>query len=171
MIWIISLALIAFVFILLDDDPFFAFIAGAFGAILGMLVALMVGAFIYNDSKPGQTDPVYLESLVDGSDLRGHFFLGSGTIDEVAVYTWYEKTGANSFEQRQTEADGATIHYLPKGSGERPHYVVKGKFYEDKAGIKFWGIQTDDGLDDYTGRYHFYVPRGTITNHYELDAK
>lgn len=147
-----------------------AFWAAAGGALLGGMAALLLGMVLYSGSSNVALAPVKLESLVDGSDLRGSFFLGSGTINDVATYTWYEQTEDNTFVQRSTNADDAKIHFLPSGSKQRPYYVAHAEIHPDGPILDTWGFRLETGTR-YITSYDFYVPKDTITRQFELDAK
>lgn len=135
------------------------------GLVLGFFVILFSGIVFYNGTYT-TTQTVKLESLVDGSDIRGSFFLGSGVINEVSVFTWYEQSEPGSYRQEQADADVSTVHFTT----DAPHYVLTVKRREEGSWFGKWGIRTDagEGLD---WRYDFYVPKGTIKNNYTLDAQ
>lgn len=166
MVWIISFAIIGF-FLLMLDDVAEAFFGLMFGAMFGFLTAMVIGAFSADDPAYRTLPSVPLESLVDGSDTRGSFFLGSGTINDVAVYTWYEQSGDNAYVQRQADADAATIHF----STEPPHYTKTVRDYGNKPFFGTWKINISSGVDEYYTKYDFYVPQGTIKHNYVLDAE
>jgi len=163
MIILLSVVIIAFLFGLwLEEGDFLVALFIAFwGAVAGFLLALVIGAIVYNSTAHV---PVPLENLVDNTQIHGRFFLGSGTIDEVPVYVWYEQTDNNTFRQNQINVDQATIHYLL--DKRRPYYVAT--FHNKKGFFREWGW--DVNPSDVT-HIDFYVPRGTITNNYTLDAK
>lgn len=170
MIWIIVIGVIGLLCGLVDDDPLFEGMIGAFaGAVIGFLVASAIGAIIYGDTHLVPDKPIPLESLVDGSAVQGSFFLGSGVIDEVSVFTWYERTAENSFKQERANADESTVHFLPSGSTQKPYYVQMVKRHERGPFLSFWGVHFNE--EDWVDSYDFYVPKGTIKPLYELDAK
>lgn len=139
------------------------------GAILGFMIALCVGAIVYTGTVHVKSPHVKLESLVDGSDVRGAFFLGSGVIDNVSVFTWYEQSKENSYVQRKADASDSTVHFLPDNNAQ-PYYVRVDAKYEDGSFFATWGLRLDPGYP-IGSSYDFYVPRGTIKHDYQLDAK
>lgn len=145
-------------------DPAIEAPFGAFcGLIVGFLVSMVVGAFVYDGSiKPVAT--VELVSLADGAGVEGHFFLGSGYIDSKSVFTWYESRGDNSFVRKSADADESTIHYLK--DDKKPYYVVN-KNCSDGGFFQTWALNVESGCWD--GHYDFYIPRGSIVQSYKLD--
>lgn len=175
MIFVILFAIVGAAIVILASndaiDAFFGAIVGAaLSGLLGLLVALFVGAAFYSGHSVQAQPPVKLESLVDGSDLRGRFFLGSGTINDVATYTWYEQTKDNTFVQQTADADIAQIHFLPSGSERRPYYILHEDVTPDGPFLDTWGVRVNAGRR-YPVSYDFYVPKGTITRQFELDAQ
>lgn len=151
----------------LEDESFAGLFSGAAGgAILGFVAALVVGAFAYGGYSTDRVH-VQLQNLVDNDQTHGSFFLGSGTIDDVPSYSWYERTANNSFERRDADAAEGTVHYLTDRS-QRPYYVKVVKRPQGRL-IRTWGLRTS--TEPYVDHYDFYIPRGSITNEYKLDAK
>lgn len=127
--------------------------------LMGSVFALLTGALYHGHTV---REPHRLESLADRMTVHGTFFLFGGTIDGQAEYAWYEEVAPNTFQQKHTDASISSIHYT-RGT---PHYVVT-KHIGD-GGLKPWGISVDS---TYETRYDFYVPPGSITNAYKLDAQ
>lgn len=146
-------------------------VAGGFGgALIGAIIALFAGLAVYgSDYYTVKTDPIPLESLVDGSDTRGTFFLGTGTIDDVSTFTWYEQTEENSYRQAQADASDSTVHFIDED--EEPYYVITQKANKEREFLSFWGFSLVEGVDNHFNEYDFYVPEGTIQHNYELDAE
>jgi len=84
-----------------------------------------------------------LKAITNSTNIEGNFFLGSGNIDEDAVfYFYYYKDGA----LKLSEAD-ACFSSIYEYSGE-PYVEIKG------------------------GHIHkFYIPPNSITSTYELDIR
>jgi hypothetical protein len=158
--------LVFFVWFLSWGDAGDALFGLFIGLLVGFVVSMLVGAIFFSGTHWTEPREVKLVSLADGSGLSGSFFLGSGTFNERQVYTWYEETAHNSFEQSQADAEDATIHY----TDDTPHYVVREKVYDNDDGMNLWAL-TLGGSRPLDAEYDFYVPKGSITNHYELDAK
>lgn len=147
------------------DWPFGAFLGFIVGGVAGFVVALFVGAVVYGGTSVVDRT-VRLESLQDGSSVRGSFFLGSGVINEVSVFTWYEQPQLGSYRQARADADDSTVHY----TDQAPRYVVHIEKYQDGSFWGTWGWRLDAGNEVYR-TYDFYVPKGSVKSSYELDAK
>lgn len=142
-----------------------AFVGAFFGAVMGFMVAMMAGLIFYSGHVTVERT-VRLESLQDGSSVRGSFFLGSGVIDEVSVFTWYEQPQPGSYRQARADADSSTVHYTDGA----PRYIVHIEQIEGGSFWGTWGFRGDSG-DEVNRTYDFYVPKGSVKSQYELDAK
>lgn len=151
------------------DDPVDGIISLIFlppmCSILGFMVAMVVGAIAFGSMHEVKGRPVPLHNIVDNNTTRGHFFLGSGNIDGIPQYSWYEETAPDTYERRDVDADMATIH-LYDGT---PHYVAT-KAVSNYGFWNTWGVNVGYS-SPYETHYDFYIPRGSITRDYELDAK
>lgn len=174
MAWIIGFAVVLGFICLASEweyDPVEAFFFGAFGSILGgivgFLVAMFIGLFAYSGTHD-VSETHKLESIQDNSTVHGSFFLGIGTVDGNPTYSWYEETGPNTFERMDVDASSGRVHYV--AADESPHYVVT---YEksDSGFWHTWGVNVDSGNHEYATGYDFYVPKGTITHDFKLDAQ
>lgn len=163
--WTIIIVSVLFSFLFLKDDysyidwrdliliiPFTLFI----GAFIGGLIAVALPA------KTEQVVTTYeLESLQDGSLMSGSFFLGSGVVkDEMKYIFYYEEDGF--YKLKQVDYNDAKISYSDgKPRAERYKFEeVVGPF------INYFAL-------DYLGEeeYIIYIPKGTIKQDYNLDAK
>lgn len=169
MFWIITFAVIGALWGLsFGYDPLFdTFFDGAMGALVGTIVALIVGAFIYNGYTFNIEHKANLVSLADGAGIHGQFFLGSGIVDSVPSFTWYEQDGTNSYVRKDADAEATTVHYLLNNK-TKPYYTFKKEKPNDKGWLKKWGLNLESG---YKVHYDFYIPRGSITQQYILDNK
>lgn len=145
---------------------FTALLSGAMGGALALVFAMLLSLpaplpVVTTQSKTP------LESIQDGQQTRGQFFLGSGTINDVSVFTWYEESSDNAYRQRQADASASTVHYVP--SGTRPYYT---RTVRKRTGSFFgtWVTHPETG-EVKSDEYDFYVPEGTVRQNYELDAK
>lgn len=174
MVWIILFAVLGALLgiaIALDDgDWMMMFIFGPlFGlgfGLMGALLAMMIGLVFANGTYKIE-NKIALQNLVDNTHTEGRFFLGSGTIEGVPHYSWYEQTDRNSFERRDARASEATVHYLMNGE-TRPYYIATTKV-DKHENWGTWHINPGDG--ELIEHYDFYIPKGSITNEYKLDAK
>jgi hypothetical protein len=169
--WTVILFAVAGGFIAVLADGFIEdSIIGAFlGALVGFMVAMMVGLAVHTDTEWYKSKPVTLESLVDGKHTEGEFFLGSGVINDVSKFTWYEETGNNSYEQRSAYADDSTVHFID--SGEEPYYIVSEQRYTGGRFVQPFSFDSNGDSETGLEHYDFYVPQGTIARNFELDAE
>ena len=126
----------------------------ALAASLGMFVAIWIGGKYKVEKK---STP--LVCINDGSSSEGNFFLGSGCINGEMTYTYYLKI-KDYYKLEQLPASDVLIKYT---NGQA--HIVKIKRYPDSS-IKNWF-----GLHTTTIRFVIYVPKGSIKNNYQLDAK
>jgi hypothetical protein len=153
-----------------EDRGFYTFCGLVWGAVIGFLLSLVIGCFVYADKEVRQHEPVPMVNVADNmGGIHGQFFLGSGSIDQQPVYSWYEEVGENNFVQRSVAVDYATIHY----TDEDPHYVYSKEYHSSNP--DFWQkwILNPNGeeIDYFYEHYDFYIPKGSIKPVYELDAK
>jgi hypothetical protein len=149
------------------DDPIGTAIGGGIaGLVGGFIISTLTGAIVYSTATWHVDPPIPLETIQDGSNVRGSFFLGSGVIDDVSVFTWYEQTSENSYRQNKADASESTVHY----ADGKPYYVLSVKRREDGSWMGKWGLRLEAG-DEIDWAYDFYVPKGTIKRDYTLDAK
>lgn len=143
------------------------FWGGLVAAGVAFFVAWMIGTSItpsHYEARP----KIALQNIADNTHTEGAFFLGSGVIDGSPYYSWYEQTAANDFVRKDAPADESTIHYVTDGA--RPYYVRSVAVYDKRPFVHAWYLGHESGE---TGdeKYDFYVPRGTITSEFKLDAQ
>lgn len=166
--WIIIIcAVIAIVWTWLEDDISFTIPAAIMGAIIGVLLAFFIGGFLESSKgKDSFRKTVELQNMQDNTITAGEFFLGSGSVDGVPHYSFYIKTGTNTYERRDIEADLAKIHYTDSD----PHYIKTWKEPKKEKWLQPWHIDIT-GSYQTDKQYDFYIPRGSITSEYRLDAQ
>lgn len=165
MLWYIGIALIAAVVIFIlwyKDDGYdgAGFIAGAslfLGATVGyaaLLVFGFLGALVVHPTF--HEDCTNLVAMSDGSSTSGSFFLGSGTIKNDQVYSYYYKDGAG-FKRDYQYADRSTIYYT-------------------EGAPRICALDSDHSIWTYpiipeytTDGYNFYVPAGSIKQDFTLN--
>jgi len=133
---------------------------GIFGGIIvGMLVAFLIPLKIEE-----KTYVYKIETLQDNQSISGKSFLGSGQVDGVMHYVFYYRK--NGFiEMEQLRYDQVKIQY----SDEKPKIVMS-------KNVKIQSDWNYFALGDITtllkpSDYIIYIPKGTIKNDYQLDAK
>lgn len=132
--------------------------------IFGMIVCGMVGLFIAwalpMDTKVNHS-VLKLENLQDNSSVDGKFYLGCGNFGSDMKYVFYtEENGM--YKMMQLDVDDCLIRY----SDDKPIVHVF-EIYPTDAKINFFAY---DG-DVFNKSYVIEVPRGTIDNNYNLDAR
>ncbi len=163
---LICSAFIAFLFIYNTEHSWtswweYPFI-GAFGAILGFLLGLIITTPIPMETHIEQSI-VRIETLSDNSATRGRFFLGSGNVDGNMVYVFYVKEGNDIFSMVQISHEKAKIKYTTSKPIVNIYKITETK----GALINYMAIDWD--LGDQT--YLIEVPKGSIQNNYNLDAQ
>lgn len=145
-----------------------------FPAVMSLFVGLFVGLVIdgpVNWAMREKTDFTYnLATLNDGRETQGSFFLGSGTIDSVPSFMFYEEDG-DGYVLRDWPASSSRV---VETTGE-PHVVYTCDDYSDVPRPFRWTavMITEDG--DYIDCQHafvtFYVPPGSVKREVTLDAQ
>ena len=150
MITILLFIIAAFVFGLLVESEFLI----VFISMLGVVIAMVIdnNYVVKKSSTP-------LACLNDGTSLKGNFFLGSGYVDEQMTYTYYVKV-KDYYKLEQLPASDVLIKYT-KG----PARILKVEQVEDNSFRSYFGIGRPNT------RFVIYVPKGSIKNNYQLDAK
>jgi hypothetical protein len=128
-----------------------------FGAFCGAVAAAFIPVKYERVDRSFQ-----LESMNDGQSVKGHFFLGTGSVDGVFKYSAYIKEGENEYWLLTVPTTSASISY----TGDTPTvgyiYFVRKRVWWNYFGF---GINKPD---DY---YWFNIPAGSIKNNFVLDAQ
>lgn len=128
------------------------------GAIVGGLLALALPANYKTDNWCDN-----LESIQDNNAISGKFFLGSGLINSRMGYVYYVKEDSNTYRMWQTDYDGATIRY----SNEHPKICITYRHFDNS----FWNYFAIDLPHNEIWKCIFYIPKGSIKQDFNLDAK
>lgn len=131
---------------------------------------ISMAALIVEDfASPEETRYVNIYSMGDGlgSEGRGGFFGGFGSIDSEAVFMYYTKDG-EYYKLRHVDADRVKIVQTDEG---QPRYEKQCGNSADLAGwlrMPFWDYDSIicDSYSDLT----FFVPEGSIKQQFNLDA-
>lgn len=169
MVTIITCAIIGLVIgviiVIKDWNDFYDYVFGALTSLLvgliGAVVGLIIGILIPAHFDIQKTE-YEIVSIQDNESIKGKFFLlGSGYINGSMGYVFYTKNG-DGFELSQLDADEATVYYtdsIPK--------CIKYEYVINDDMINNFSL----GCSRYRPSYELYVPEGTITNNFKLDAK
>lgn len=110
-----------------------------------------------------------LQALSDNTGVHGNFFLGSGTLDSVPAYYYYERRDDGSFYQWYVYAGNASI----VETSDTPHVVRTCQNNNSFGHWVIWPLPMSNY--DYTCSPDdpavFYVPEGSVTNSFNLDLE
>lgn len=129
---------------------------------LGIIVGVGVGlgfAFYLDAELITIEKETQIEVLNDNNSTSGSFFLGTGNIDGKMKYVFYTKEN-NRFRLKQVDYNDAYIEYT-----ENNPTVIK---YSKQSTDSFKNLFAIDYWEPY---YLFKIPKGSISNGYNLDAK
>tara|TARA_R110000868_G_scaffold76573_2_gene220090 strand:- start:25601 stop:26122 length:522 start_codon:yes stop_codon:yes gene_type:complete len=141
-----------------------------FMSMLGVLGGIMIGVMAIRGIStfyPSDYDTLVTHELVsldDGSGFEGNFVLGSGTIKDKLVYTYYRKADNGGMVRRSISSNLATIY--ESDSVTVP--TVKVHIVGDTAETYNWKAGTRHNGHQY---YELFVPAGTIIKNINLDNK
>lgn len=131
--------------------------------LLALLILHVIGeAQVKNHPEITQVQSehyLYIYSIEDNSNISGSFVLGSGSVNEKPVYTFYYKT-KHGYKIGTVSAD---ISYIKEIKGIKTPEII------DECDVpidgSFWkGFKFND-------RYIIMVPEGTIIKRFNLDSK
>lgn len=131
-----------------------AFIGAVVGAVIAIPISILIG-FLFPASLDYHQETYTISAIQDGRTIQGRFFLGSGTIEGVQVFSYYQNTDGYKTLESSPAAYSRIIECdcVP---------AVEISWVE--SGI--WSTTPDKETD-----YIFYVPEGSIVTNYTLDAK
>lgn len=129
------------------------FVIAMVGGCIGMIVCWLLPCKLYVKETR-----VNIVSLQDNRGINGSFFLGIGSINDQMKYVFYSEKEPGVFEMKQINSTNVTIKY-----SDKPVFVT----YK-KIPITLWqfGLPVVDDI-----KYTIEVPKGTIQQNFNLDAK
>jgi hypothetical protein len=131
---------------------------GCVPAIIVLIIGFIIGIWI-DGTIVQKTTRYEILSLQDVSQVKGRFFLGSGTINGQMVYTFYYKSGQDIVGQQLNWGE-VTL----RETTDKPHFDIitykQGDTPKDAFAIDH--IPSD--------QYIIYIPKGTIKQDFVLDA-
>lgn len=141
--------------------------------IWGHLIALMV-AFVLmlilsaipeKIQVHDKTDEIV--ALNDNFNTNGHFFLGTGNIENVSYYFFYKKTSTGGFVQDKIKVDNVVLYEIDSTTNEAPRIEwLKSEFKNQSWHL--WTFVIGCGCNTSA---NIYIPRGSIKTDYVLDLK
>lgn len=140
--------------------------------ILVWLINHCVNSCIVSDEfEEQETISTPIECIADNwtveGKIHGDFLYISGNIEGKGIYTFYIKGEDGSFSQINIPTEGTKIFYTE--DGEAPHYdIVEKKWYS--YNYNYEPANRSDRPYKTEETYEIYVPNGTISHTYSLDA-
>lgn len=162
--------------LLLFFGVLFSFFLGAFifrdpaGAILlAMLGWFLVGMYACEDIRKGDEeyrvrDTTEIQSALTGSGVKGSFFLGSGTIDDIRFYAYWTTEGTHregAVERRRINDHNWDVEIVETDTLSQ---IVFTEYKKEETWNK---VYFDAGYQ----RATIYVPEGTVKYNYDIRAK
>lgn len=169
MIWFLIVFLIStFIFcILFELDEFGVFFALIITVFLGSLWSFDFTSK-HVDTEEYVVSEIYLQSFTDSTNLIGQKFLMSGYIDEKLKLRYVVST---QYGKQIEELDINNYTYIKETSEIEAKKITYGKRVIDESHWYDWIIYTKFLVEDDCTRIEFVVPKGTITNEYNIDLK
>ena len=141
------------------SDALDILLSGILSASLGFVLGIPIAFMLPSDIEIKKTE-YKIECLQDNSYQPGAFFIGCGNIDGSMSYVYYYET-KSGFKMDIVDYNAATIKYTKSDPK-----VIKFEEVYSNSYINRFSIYLKD-----RDKYIFYVPRGTIQNNYNLDAR
>lgn len=148
-----------------DEDAIWASWRASFFLWIGIVLALVTWKpFDYKTII--QTNQVNLIAIKDSTQINGSFFLGSGTINQQAVYYYYTEDSGNNITLHHITAESAIVKEdSPQGTGYIETFVeVNDPKWEDKT--RGWLLWTHIVNNQYSPVIH--VPEGSVTRKFDV---
>lgn len=143
-------------------------ISSVAGGVVGVFVAgiltlpISLGIWESTDRVWTQVESTHLVAVRSADALRGHFFLGTGSVEGHTVYRYFSQQSDKGMVQEEVSAGEATIYEQPREDGVVE--VWRQKVVQEPS---LW-IAYPVG-PKVRGRWlKFYVPEGTVRRGFEL---
>lgn len=127
------------------------------GFILGLIVCIILPMDLYVKEYSWR-----IETLQDNSNINGSFYLGSGNINGAMQYVCYRKLENENFKMEIIPHEKGEINY----STNTPQITVR-----EISPSNHWINKFAIDLNLYQQSFIIEIPKGTIKNQYNLDAK
>lgn len=137
----------------LGDAFMFSLIPTALAFLIPLGIALSSSRGIYEGVEITEICSINRENLTEGS-----FFIGSGSINDVAYFFYYVKDGADTYHLSKIIAEDTTIIENSQ--------LVPG-IYKDRM-LKVYPKWSGLGENEYTKNIRIVVPKGTIIKEFSL---
>lgn len=141
-----------------------SFLTGLVGFLAGLLICVVLNVIFPVMGKYELTKTYQLESLSDNSSVYGKFFIGSGIIEGKMSYAFYYKENDDFFLDH-IDSDLGSIRYID-GNPKLEKY----EFVQYPTKLQKFLYSINCGCENQI-KYVFYVPKGTVSSTFKLDAK
>ena len=137
-----------------------------FGAVLGAIMGVAVGTvltMLISSRAPMhyvKVDTKHLVAMKDTNTMYGSFFLGSGSVHNEWVYSFYKKNADNSIEMDTVKISRAKIF---EDGDSNPRMDI---YKEKLVNGSLWLIDCECHE-----RYEFHIPKGGVLNQFKMDAE
>lgn len=149
--------------VIIKEWYWLSFIELIFRLILFLCVFSLVGwgvAWLLRMDTKTEVQSVYIESIQDGSSLSGRMYLFGGFVNGRMSYSFYYKEG-DGYKLVSLDSKNVTIKYSTECKCD--------VYYKVKTDAFINHFAYDDLNTGY--EYIIYVPQGTISNSFNLDAQ
>jgi hypothetical protein len=136
---------------------------GFLGAVFGLIIYGIAGSFI-GCALP-TIEHINTQNIVamnDSSKIEGQKYLFSGYVDEKLVYRYIVETDKGKHIEECSTENG----YLKEGNTKKPY--AESHSFKFKQDWYYWFAININSADNYSV---FYVPKGTVTNKYNVDLQ
>jgi len=132
-----------------------------FNFVIVFLYLFFQGGYIFvnyfDETYKKEVNETYIESLSVGSESKGDFFLGSGSIEGVSYYYYYTRNSIGYSRQKVKSNDT----YIVETDKRRPSLVTVNVEYKDED--KFFKV-----IFEKSSYKVLYVPKGTIVKEFKI---
>lgn len=141
---------------------------GMVGAMIGIVPSLIIAVII------GATAPTtysvtpsitHIADLYDKQTISGSFFLGSGEIDQKAVYYYYGENSDGSFTLNHIDAEGTHI-FEDTPATDHPYIKVENCESHATNWQGFWGIGVPNNCPSFPTEIH--IPQNSIVRNFSI---
>ena len=159
MVFFILALIIAVLCMLAADDPIMGFLISC----VWIMLLWMLTSLALTFGVTWQYAATPLVNLADGSQTSGSFFLGSGTIDDQAVYSYYVRFADGHAEQRTTPVSGVKVY----DNSDDPRVVAE----EKCVSFAEWFLPCELSFNNDADVVELHIPKNSITRDFTLDAQ
>lgn len=139
--------------------------------VVGLFITFFVSMFLtlaVSEIVADDTPVTYnLTSMNDAAGVEGHFFLGSGSVESVPVFFYYSQQHDGSYRLFSAPADNSRIVQYDGP----PKMVRSCSDFSTTPDWLFWPVPDGEHTCDREDDTVFYVPEGSITTNFNLDAQ